>query len=354
MILYKKDSKDKIRSLEITTKDNLVVQVSGLLDGKKVTTKSECIGKNIGKSNETTPEEQAILEAESKYKKKLDEGYFKTRDEAENEVVVLPMLAKDYKKESKKIDWEKDVYVQPKLDGMRCLAIIKNGQVTFMSRKGKEITTLDHIKEDLIGLEDQVLDGECYAHGLTFQENMKLIKKYRDGETEKVKFHNYDIISDCSFTIRNIKLQTLHDSNSFNHIVPVDTQVIDDENQLKTKQSEYIGLGYEGSIVRHGDESYKLNGRSSSLLKYKDFIDLACEIVDVKPSEKRPTQGNFTCKLKDGRTFSTGMRFSHEERENILTNKTDYIGKTAEVRFFEYTDENLPRFPVTIGLRIDK
>ena len=48
------------------------------------------------------------------------------------------------------------------------------------------------------------------------------------------------------------------------------------------------------------------------------------------------------------------MKFSFEEREEILTNKTNYLGKTAEIRFFEYTDEGLPRFPVCVGLRLDK
>lgn len=74
----------------------------------------------------------------------------------------------------------------------------------------------------------------------------------------------------------------------------------------------------------------------------------------MEPSEKRPTQGIFICKLEDGRTFGTGMKFSFEEREEILNNKTNYIGKTAEIRFFEYTDEGLPRFPVCVGLRLDK
>jgi len=70
-------------------------------------------------------------------------------------------------------------------------------------------------------------------------------------------------------------------------------------------------------------------------------------------SEKRPEQGKPIFE-KDGIQFSAGMKYSHSEREEFLTNKNDYIGLTAEVRFFEWTDEKLPRFPVMVGIRNDK
>ncbi len=78
MILYKKDSKGKIRFVEIYSNENRVIQKHGIIDGKVVYNESECVGKNIGKLNETSPEEQAILEANAKIVKKLDEGYFKS------------------------------------------------------------------------------------------------------------------------------------------------------------------------------------------------------------------------------------------------------------------------------------
>jgi hypothetical protein len=44
---------------------------------------------------------------------------------------------------------------------------------------------------------------------------------------------------------------------------------------------------------------------------------------------------------------------SHEDRKELLKNKQNYIGKTAEVRFFEWTDEGNPRFPIMVGIRLD-
>lgn len=347
--IYKLDSKGKVRYLKLYTEGSFVVQESGLLDSPNaVVNKSECVAKNIGKVNETTPEQQAILEMESKWIAKLKEGYFETVEEAVGQEVVLPMLAKEFSKEEHKISYP--VYIQPKLDGMRCLSINKR----LISRKNKPIYTMKHVLKEVENL-GLILDGELYEHGLSFQDNMKLIKKYVPNESERIIYHVYDIIlRGKSFKERYKELKELFTNNDFKHLELVPTYLCNNKEEIEKHHSEFIGQGYEGSIVRWGEQEYDINKRSSYLLKLKDFIDEACEIVDVIPSEKRQDQGIFVCKLSDGRTFGTGMRFSFEEREEILKNKQDYIGKTAEIRFFEYTDDGIPRFPVCVGLRIDK
>lgn len=159
--IYKKDSKGKIRQLTVFAINDTMIQESGVVGGKLTERVRQCSPKNIGKSNETTGEEQAKLEAEAKIVAKLKEGYFETIEEAENEEVILPMLAKEYHKEKHKVDWS-TAYVQPKLDGMRCLDT-PNGKI---SRKNTPIKTMDHIvvkrHDDLT----VITDGELYAHGL--------------------------------------------------------------------------------------------------------------------------------------------------------------------------------------------
>lgn len=340
--LYKKDSKGKIRVLFVSANEiteGQLIQRSGLLDGKQVTHSSICKPKNIGKVNETTPSIQAIAQAEALVKKKLDEGYFKTIEEAENGEVILPMLAKDFKKEVKKVKYP--CYCQPKLDGMRALGSENN---TLTSRKGKKIDTVKHLQFN--HLNGAIIDGELYAHGKTFQENMSLIKKAKKG-SEEIKFHVYDLISDKPFIQRYELLY--HLTKNSDSLILVPTIVVNNEKQLKAQHSKYISQGYEGTIVRHSDAGYGINKRDSQLLKYKDFIDLATKVIDVVPSDKNPKQGVIVC---DG--FRCGMKFSHAEREEILKNKENYIGKTVEVRFFEYTDDGLPRFPVAVGFRLDK
>ena len=347
--IYKTDSKGKVRFLTVRTEGADLIQESGLLDSTSpVEHRSTCTGKNIDKSNETTPEQQAELEAQAKIDAKITEGYFETIESAKNTEVILPMLAKNYKDVCGKIDWSKPVFVQPKLDGMRALA--KPGEM--ISRKGNAIETMSHVMDEVDPLSlDGLLDGELYAHGLNFQENMRLIKKIRPGETEKVMYHVYDMVYRyLPFAKRYAILKDLVADCKMIELVP--THQINSEEELKQWHAKFLSEGYEGTIIRHSDAGYAINHRDDQLLKYKDFLDMACEVIDVIPSEKNPTQGVVRCKIAAG-TFGCGMKFSHAEREEILRNKDQYIGKMAEVRFFEYSEEGIPRFPVCCGFRED-
>lgn len=356
MHLYKKDTKGKLRYLKIWSEGSTIFNESGVLntDSPIIHTK-EAKPKNVGKSNATTAEEQAISEVNSFIARKLDEGYFKTVEEVENEEVILPQLAKDFDKEKHKIDWS-NTYCQPKFDGMRCLAIIKNGKVTLISRKGKRIENMEHIEICLASLFTDfnlVIDGELYVHGEGFQTNMSYVKKYREGFSERIKFNIYDIVSpEQSFNQRFLGWGAVllpEGLDSYPSLNLVDTIKINSEEELKQNHSKFISEGYEGTMVRWGDEGYKINGRSSNLLKYKDFIDIQAPLLDVEPAEQRPEWG---VPVFEG--FKAGVRMTHEQREDLLKNKQNYIGKVAEIRFFEYTDDGLPRFPILVGFRLDK
>ena len=350
--LYKIDSKGKTRVLNVYTEGSDLVQTAGILEGNLVENRKTCKPKNIGKSNESTAEQQAISEMESKIAEKLKEDYFTTVEEAQNTKVILPMLAHSYEDHSKKIDWEKEyVYSQPKLDGMRALGFT-GANAKLVSRTGTPIETMPHIIKILQSFpEGSVLDGELYAHGKTFQENMKLIKKYRGIESEEVKYHVYDLVSEEPFSKR---IQQVSEYTSkFASVIGVSTTALVSFKQMTKDHAHNISQGYEGTMIRWGSQPYKVNGRSENLLKYKDFKDMTLKVIDVIPSEQRPEWGQPVFEL-NGKRFSSGMRYSHDERKDWLLNKQNYIGKTAELRFFEFTDDGLPRFPVCCGLRLDK
>lgn len=358
MLLYKKDTKGNTRYLNVIAHGSSIIQRSGIVGtANEVEHTKIAKPKNVGKTNATTAEQQAVLEVNSIIASKLQEGYFSTEKEAEDSTVQLPMLAKSYKDEAHKIDWN-NCFVQPKLDGMRCLAHIKkDGSVTLVSRDGRKIENMDHIIKELSNFkEDVILDGELYAHGLSFQENMKLKAKYRKGETEKISYNVYDVVENDSFTNRYMEKLFVWG----NHVQFVDTLPIKSENELKDIHTDNLKEGYEGSIIRWGDAPYKCNGRSSNLLKYKDFQDIDAEIVDIVSAEQRPEWGVPVLKYTNQKlsgvntyTFRAGLKYSHEDRKEFLTNKEKYIGKIANIRFFEYTDDGLPRFPVMVGIRLD-
>jgi len=342
--IYKKDSLNKIRSLEVSTEGATMIQISGLLDGRKVEHKSDKKGTNIGRANERSPIEQAIFEGNAKIKEKLRKGYFKTIEEAQNNQVILPMLAKKFEDIEDKINWN-EAYAQGKYDGVRMFDK-PEGQ---FSRTNKLIETVGHIQTARSLTPDLITDGELMAPNMTFQENTRIIKKYRKGETELLSHWVYDSVGKGKFidrynALKNVVLQS-------QGVILAPTFQVKSKADFLKMNTYFLNLGLEGAMLRWGEESYELNKRSKHLLKYKEFLEMDCLIIDVIPNKAIPTQGTIVCQIAAG-SFKCGMKMSHAEREDVLINKVDYIGRIASVTYFELTDRGVLRFPVFKGIHL--
>lgn len=355
--IYKIDSKGKLRFISIFADKDRIIQKSGVEGSNKTVEHIKAVtAKNIGKANETTLEEQAVLEVESFIKDKLTKGYFLTIEETNTQEVILPQLAKDYFKEKHKINFRKDiVFIQPKLDGMRCLAFVKNtGKVELVSRAGKKIENMVHIEKELsmLGM-DIILDGELYVHGEGFQTNMSYVKKYYPGKSERIVFNVYDVVDKEKSYYERTKILSSFQMTSVKRL-PFN-QVINEEEIIEF-YTQFIEEGYEGAMVKISNSGYKSNTRTSELLKYKKFIDIQLPILDIIPADQRPDWGIpvFYWEGAKDAVLKSNTKMTHEQRKDLLENKQEYIGKYAEIRFFEYSDKGVPRFPVVVGIRNDK
>ena len=267
------------------------------------------------------------------------------------------MLAYDYFKKKDKLEDHKTIGVQPKLDGIRCLITYKDGEISAISRENVPFTTIDYILDEIkeqLDLNDRVthiiLDGELYLHGYTFQEVTKLVKN-KPGKI-KAKFYCYDTVATQTFKDRSFLINYLIGNLDYVEMVRTE-EIPNTDEDLEARYTKYIEEGYEGMMVRVLSSFYKVNGRSADLLKYKKFIDIALPIEDITPNDANPSHGTVWVDF-NGNRQKTGAKLSHADREDLLTNKDDYIGETAEIRYFEETDEGLMRFPVYHGIRIDK
>ena len=362
--LYQKDNNNRVRTWFIERDGNLYRVTSGLLDGEKVTsTWKAAVAKNVGKTNETSPAEQAIAEIKALYTKKKDKGYVASIDDVDKETTLFePMLAQTFKKEL--VQFNDKIHVQPKLDGIRCIAKA-NGLFT---RNGKEITSCPHISSELekfFTLNDHlILDGELYNHELkdNFSELVSLIRKSKskdddfDRTASLVEYHVYDMYDTtnktASFSSRIDFLIDIFSSFKFsNDIKLVDTTNVKNHSELNDYYDMYLEHGYEGQIVRIND-AYQTK-RTNSLLKRKTFDTAEFTILEVLPG-----LGNWSgcCKhltLRDpeGRIFKSGIRGTQEYTRELLLEAEKYIGGTATVRYFGLTpDAEVPRFPVAIAI----
>lgn len=367
-ILYKKAKNGKIQQWEIWTSGSTIKTRAGQVGGK-LTESSDPIleGKNIGRSNETTPEEQAIAEAQSKYQKKLDQGHiFNMEDALEDKVSdsvgggFFPMLAHSYDKRGKEIKFP--CYIQPKLDGLR--APYENG---FFSRSRKPFKTMKHLHDELIaaGLEDVQLDGELYHHELRndFEEIVSAIKRAssENPNTQKVQYHIYDTPMNADFSLRLDKLRQIFKGRIGNStkIKLVETRLVRDKDEMMKVYADFMEQGYEGAMVRNMSGAYEYDSRSINLQKLKVFEDDEFEITGIEEGRGalKGHVGAFILAVDDDygrRLFRAKMKGTGITKflKECFEDSSLWQGKWMRVQYQGWTrKEALPRFPVAMGMR---
>ncbi|MBV1929309.1 MAG: hypothetical protein KUG81_07345 [Gammaproteobacteria bacterium] len=357
--LYSVSSTGKLKqwtvSVQCQDKVASIIREHGYV-GAKIQSNEKIIskGKNIGKANETSPYEQAISEALSMRQKRLDTGYTEEVPDLDSfKPPELPMLAHGFAKRKHNIVYP--AFVQPKLDGVRCFAKrVDEDTITFTSRKGKSYTTLDHLVPALLDCMEigEILDGEIYIHGKTFQHIVRLVKKLRP-ESITLQFHIYDIADATTpYYDRMINLwNTIEDR--YPELVFTDTKEVDDESGIYEWHDQWVQQGYEGVIIRNRDGMYKFDNRSADLQKYKEFIDEEFEIVGGdKGTGLHEGCVIFTCAVnKDGPVFNVYPRGSLQARRDMFGDLANLVGKYLTVRYQQLSEDGIPIFPIGIVVR---
>lgn len=323
-------------------------------------------GKNLGKKNATTPMQQAQLQAQQTWDKKKKQGYVEDMAVAavtDNALeAIKPMLAHVYEDHPKKVQWP--AYVQPKLDGMRCIAIVKDRKCKLYSRTQKPIETVPHIVAALENLarglnRDFILDGELYNHVLKhdFNRIMSIIKRDEvHPECKVVQFHVYDMPSvPAEFLDRMLDLKgLLHGLDDDHPLQFVETEIVGSEEEMMARMEQAIEAGYEGLMYRNPKSLYE-GKRSHGLLKVKTFKDAEFEVCGVEEGNGR-LQGKagaiwcYTDATKE-KKFKAKMQGTLESLTDYLVNFHNYNGKQLTVKFQNLTPDGIPRFPVGIRFR---
>ena len=266
-----------------------------------------------------------------------------------------PMLA--YPVSDKPINYDDKVFMQPKLDGVRCVIQYDNSEVKAYSRTGKEWKNIDHILFNLkpwFALNPHViLDGELYNHDFRddFESIISMVRKTKPTEedrlesAENVQFNCYDIIDETkTFEERN---RFITQNVPRNHCVyHVNTVPVYDDEHAKTLHKVNLDNGYEGSILRTND-TYACK-RSHSLRKFKDFHDTEATITGwVEGKGKRKgTIGKFLAIDADGIEFGMPVMDKFKFLQDNFKKMQGFIGKTATFTYFERTKANSYRHPL--------
>ena len=283
--------------------------------------------------------------------------------------MIKPMLA--HKFDNSRVDWSQPAYIQPKLDGVRCLIKrvsdfpgqenLASFSVKAYSRTGKEFKNVRHITNALKGFflhsPDVVLDGELYNHKLKhdFEKIISLVRKQKPTDDDRrdaqhlVQFHCYDYISAPVYDSYKTRMQNLVTSSIYDaQIKYVPAKLVDSYNYARELHATYLSEGYEGSIIRL-DGLYK-HGRSYDLMKFKDFSDTEATIIgyEAGKGKRQGTLGKFIMLDDEGIQFGCppGKGYSYKDLAAMLDNVHDYIGQRATFTYFQKTNAGSYRHPL--------
>ena len=363
-----------------------LITESGELNGRiKSTQKVLSNIKLSSKKGISTLEKYAEEQAKKLFNNKKKEGYieYKINSNNENEIndeiknieeensiqkepepkikkitirPYYPMLAYQYN--IKKSEIKFPCFVQPKLDGVRCVVVDNK----LYSRNGNRFPVLPHIEDELKlnNRDNLILDGELFTDDINFEKIVGLVKKFKKSEedeknSEKIYLNVFDYIdSKLTYEQRLKNLNNFFEKNkNMKNIKQVKTEECKKEENINDFLEKYTKEGFEGVIIRNKNGIYEENNRSVNLQKLKKFIDEEFEIIDYTTPNIGKEVGCviWICKTKEGKKFNVRPSGNYKERKNLYRNAKKYIGKMLTVRYQELTNGKVPRFPVGVAIR---
>lgn len=350
-ILYGKDKKDGYKVWSIAVDGNKITISHGKMDGKQITKAELIYGKNLGRANETSDEQQALLEAESRYKKQLDKGYRPTLDELED-LPLMAMLAVDYHKKGHLLQFP--CLASVKLDGNRCLAIRHKDRVELRTRGGKSMD-IAHIQNALFEAmyEGEVLDGEIYKHGYFLEEIVSAIRTPTNPLHEKLEFWAFDVVIECvPFKERYELLCNMFSEARFSCscLQNVVHEEVFDEDHMKRLHKRAVEDKFEGIMCRNMTGIYESGKRSNDLHKYKEMVDGEFKIVSVE--KDRNDNAVLICFDGTANAHFNVTFGDFGQRKHQLEHPEEYVGKWLTVAYQKrYKDSGLLQFPVGKAIR---
>ena len=273
---------------------------------------------------------------------------------------IKAMLAHKYNED--KADYP--AFIQPKLDGVRCLFTAKGA----FSRANNRFMNVEHIEQALKPFFAKnptfILDGELYNHGLKddFEKIISLVKKKKPTDQDKaeaaelVQYHMYDVASMTigTYTDRYLFLLAEKSFKNKSCLQIIDNNLVLDFDDAVIMHKKNLKLGYEGSMYRTPSGKYK-GTRSWDLMKFKDFHDDEATIVgyEIGKGKREGTLGKFIMQDDEGVEFGCppGKGYNYNDLSNMLLNIHDYIGQRATFTYFQRTNAGSYRHPLFKCLR---
>lgn len=354
--LYKPIKQGKTQQWSIEVQGDSFICTYGQLDGAMQTQTTKCTGKNIGKANETTPEQQAKLEAEALVAKKLKSGY--SYEISDTPSVSLPMKVKSYQDQINNVKFP--CISTEKLNGVNSMFKRTADSITIYSRGGEVYPAIPHLEQPLHDTMDELghneLNAELYIHGEHLQDIQSAVKK-PNKLSPRITAHIFDIAdSNETYEYRRNKLKSIYSTlESIDHI---SLKYIGFLTGVECHSHEQIELHYnqcmdrklEGTVIKNLSALYQHNVRSSDMFKYKKTQDAEYQIVDCETDKNgHPV---FHCITPEGKVFKVKPKGTDAERKAMIVNfESQYLNKWYKIEYEMLSKDKIPLKPIGLCLR---
>ena len=350
--LYKTNKNGSIQQWSIEVSGPTFTCIYGQVGGKLQSQQTICKSVNVGKSNETTPEQQAQLEADALVAKKIKSGY--SYDKSAPVTVQLPMKVKSYQDQLHNIEFP--CISTEKLNGVNAMFKRTSDSLTIYSRGGEVYPAIPHleplVRKAMDLFQSNELNGELYIHDEHLQDIQSTVKKPNQ-LSAKLSFCIFDIAdSTDNFYERASQMSKISNFRTDSHpaVWTLANYVCNSHEDIETHYNIAIEKGYEGTVIKNFKALYQHNVRSSDMFKYKKTQDAEYQIVDCETDKNgHPV---FHCLTEEGKLFKVKPKGTDAERKAIIANfESQYLNKWYKIEYEVLSKDGLPLKPVGIGLR---
>ena len=335
--LFKPTKSGKTQICDIIIQEDTFTVIFGQLDGKQQQKTTICTPKNLGKSNETTSERQAMLEAQAKWESKLKNGY--SQELTTEYSVQLPMKVKNLNEHLSKLVYP--VSMSPKLDGVNSEFRLIDGTFKLLSRGGEDYPIVPERDNPIKLLMEKhnltSINGEFYKHNEYLQDITSAIRKPGPKKLN-LEFYAFDLPNvEGDWKVRSTLLKMIP-------IRQVASCEINSYEELLNKHQYFLDTGYEGSIIRNYKGLYEYNTRSNDVFKLKVSQEAEFKVLGfIIDKNQHPV---WIAETKAGNSFKFKMKGTAESRLAMAKQATTFIGKWATVEY-----ETLSKPPSSIPLK---
>ena len=263
------------------------------------------------------------------------------------------------------------IRVEPKLDGLRCIAVKHEGAVTMFTRSGNVLETLPKIKLALekAPWDEFVLDGEIM--GETWSESASIVMSHKKGKDDSsMIFHVFDAmpfidwkdqVTELTLTNRVALVDELVITCDNPVVKQVPGSLVKNQEELLEMYASETNAGFEGVMLKDLDAPY-LFKRSANIRKLKPTATFEGVVVGHyegnRGTKREGLWGGFEVKLPNNIVTRVGGGFTDKLKSEINLDPDVWIGRVVEVEGQPdpltgdgLTKDGRVRFPVFIRER---